>query len=182
VVVVGVVVVGGGVVVVGGGGGGVGVVTPGPLPPPGVGGGVDFFPPLGDGCPERLTGLVAGPPSLPDEPPPAPTCAVGAGAGPDPFPCGPGRWCVRVLVGGAETMTFSVGAEPAGVEPEPDRIAGRRTVLPESRIRAIAAPPRTSAARGGPATRAIVRSTRPLPCSLADNGLYPPSETRLTPT
>jgi hypothetical protein len=161
------------VVVGGGGGGGVVVGAPEPLPPLGVGVVVGSFPPLEGWCPVRLTGLVAGWPALGVEPPPAATGAVGAGVGAGAILDGTTRWCARLVVGDEGTMTFSVGAELAGGGPEPDRVGGRRTVPPESRIRAIAAPPRMSAASGAPATRAIARNPRPFPCSSADTGPFP---------
>jgi hypothetical protein len=91
---------------------------------------------------------------------------VGAAA----FVCVTARWCVRWTAGG-ETTTFSVGA---ALEPAPARIGGRCTV-PESRIRAIAAAPRSSGITGAATRRAITQIASHLPPSLADTGLSSPS-------
>jgi hypothetical protein len=86
------------------------------------------------------------------------------------------RWCVRWLAAGGDTTTFSAGA---GLEPEPDRIGGRRTV-PESRSSAIAAAPRASGITGAATRRTSTHNASHFPRSLADTGLFSPSRTSLT--
>lgn len=92
------------------------------------------------------------------------------------------RWCVCAAGGGDVTTTLAGGGE-ADTEPGPpdpgptpiDRRCGGRSPVPEVRIRAIAAPPSTSATSGAAAARASTQIGRLLPRSLADNGLLSPS-------
>lgn len=72
---------------------------------------------------------------------------------------------------GADTTTFSAGADLGPVEP--DWIGGRCTV-PESRSRAIAAAPRSRGISGAATRRAITQIASTFPPSLADTGLSLP--------
>jgi hypothetical protein len=78
---------------------------------------------------------------------------------------------VRGAGAGADTTTFSAGADLGPVEP--DWIGGRCTV-PESRSRAIAAAPRSRGIRGAATRRATTQIASNFPPSLADTGLSLP--------
>lgn len=78
---------------------------------------------------------------------------------------------VRWTGAGADTTTFSLGADLGPVEP--DWIGGRCTV-PESRSSAIAAAPRSRGIRGAATRRATTQIASNFPPSLADTGLSLP--------
>jgi hypothetical protein len=78
---------------------------------------------------------------------------------------------VRGAGAGADTTTFSAGADLGPVEP--DWIGGRCTV-PESRSRAMAAAPRSRGIRGAATRRATTQIASNFPASLADTGLSLP--------
>ena len=170
-----------GVGVVGVGMVGVGVVAGGvPVPPPDFGGGVGRLLPYEEWCVGRLTGWVAVRLRT------GVRLRTTGGAGFDVVVGADERRCACVAGGGGDgTATLAAGGEGApepGPEPEPipiDRRWAGRLPVPESRIRAIAAPPSTSATSGGPARRASAQIARPLPRSLADNGPSSPFRTAL---
>ena len=87
-------------------------------------------------------------------------CVVGAAA----------RWCACLPSADGDTTIFAAG----GGAVERDPVEGRCTV-PESRSRAIAAPPRSSGIKGAATRRAATQTASHLPLSSAGTGLSSPS-------